>query len=317
MNRPFRKVYSVDHVEQATTDVALFKYMSLWKLESLLSDGLYFCRIDAFIDDDCEGTIPRDVWSLNHPLMQAWYAECRQEVFVCCWNLDEPEVPTLWKRYAGSCGVRLELDVGALAEKLTTPRLPAPEPYSPEIERMLARSSAVAVEPETPHDGFTIGRIRYLDFDNVDVHELLSEGVSSAIPAFRKRDLPHFLEENEFRLILRSRSVSGVSAKEAGRTGVMFPIDCRKVIREIRYTQGERQLAREYVRMLMDRHGLDVPLVPSTVSEIPHDLPHEQIVAPAYDIWDPDDARRHGHDKRHWFQALECQLFGRSRTRPW
>lgn len=258
-----RAVYPIRHVEHADAGQLIVKYMSWNKFKDLVTrSALYFRRIDHFIDK-FEGSICLAVWDLNAPALQAWYNGCKEEIFVCCWNMDADETPQMWRDYADDYGVRISSTAGALAGELSNP--PVPEPtHDPKAVAMAEKLRAVLADADPPpQDGFTLGKIKYIDWAKIDVHEVLGEGPSNTVPAFRKVD--GYVKEHEFRAILRPGSASGDDARGRGDVHVFVPVRVQNLIQEIRFAPvDDRDLERNIHEILADR-GLSIPVNPAAL----------------------------------------------------
>lgn len=264
MSTPPRSLYDSRHVEKADVAQLIVKYMSSKKCEDMIiQSALYFRRIDHFIDK-FEGKIPLAVWDLNVPAIQEWYNSCKEEIFVCCWNMDEDDTLEMWRDYADGYGVRISSTAGRLAAELSNPPVPAPPPYAPAIVAMAEKAGAVLADADSPpQDSFSLGKIKYIDWNKVDIHQALGEGPSNTVPAFRKRD--GFVKEHEFRAILRPGSVSGDAARGRGDVYVFVPVRPQNLIQEIRFAPARNpDLARSIKELLAD-HGLSIPLKPAAL----------------------------------------------------
>jgi hypothetical protein len=237
----------------------IVKYMSWQKFQDLVTrSALYFRRIDHFIDT-FEGKIPLALWGLNSQAIQDWYNRCKEEIFVSCWNMDEAETPAMWRDYAGGFGVRISSTVGALTTELSYPPLPPTEPYEQKNVDWAEKTGAKLAEvDERPQDGFTLGKIKYIDFDKVDVHEVLGEGPSNTVPAFRKRD--GYVSENELRAILRPASKSGDDARARGDVHVFIPVRLQNLILEVRFAPVDEANLESNIKKLLADNGLSIPV---------------------------------------------------------
>ncbi len=208
--------------------------MSWKKFQDLIGrSAIYFRRIDGF-KDLFEGKIPLAVWDLNAPSLKEWYVRCKEEIFVCCWNMDREETQDMWREYAEGYGVRISSTVGALTNELSNPPLPPVEPYDQkDIEWAKKMSAELAEVDDRQQDGFTLGSVRYIDWNSIDVHETLSEGPSNVVPVFRKQN--GYVNEREFRAILRAGSASGADARKRGDRHVFVEVRLENLIQEIRF----------------------------------------------------------------------------------
>jgi hypothetical protein len=259
-----RALYPINHVESADGSQLIVKYMSWKKFHDLVArSALYFRRIDHFIDK-LEGKIPLAVWDLNVPALQAWYNRCKEEIFVCCWNMDGDETPEMWRDYAEGYGVRISSTAGALAAELSNPPVPAPAPYDAAIVAVAEKAGTVLADADPqPQDGFSLGKIKYIDWAKIEVHEVLVEEPSNTVPAFRKLD--GYVKEHEFRAILRPGSVSGNDARGRGDVHVFVPVRLQNLIQEIRFAPvNDHHLERNIKKLLAD-NGLSIPVNPAAL----------------------------------------------------
>jgi hypothetical protein len=218
--------------------------MEWWKFESMIKTGsLYFRRIDHF-DDRLEGRAPQAVWNLSGPEVQEWYRTNREYVFVCCFHLAEDESAAMWKEYAKNNGVMIYTTVGALRRELSEP-----EPA--------AGTSVI----DTPQDGFTVGVVEYVDLDRIDVHTLMSEGLSNTTPMFRKGE--DYIHELEYRAILRPGSATGEKASGNGEFGAEIPVRLDRLVQEIRFCPTNDPSRPIEIEALLTEAGLDIPVQPS------------------------------------------------------
>jgi hypothetical protein len=254
-----RRLYPRPHVDEVSPDTRIFRYFPIARFEDFVArSALYFRRIDHF-DDTSDGTVPLALWSIEHPAIRQWYERCKEELFVNCWNLDEDELPHMWTTYAGNCGVRVASTVGRLADELSHPPVADP-PIPPEYASLAARPGVVIhVGEPVPHDGFTVGRIRYMDFDAAQAYELMQEGVSNVVPAFRKRH--GFAPENEFRAILCPGSQSSMDAQARGDISVYVPLRLERLIEEVRFFPAGDARHEQRVRDLLS--SVATPVVPA------------------------------------------------------
>jgi hypothetical protein len=114
---------------------------------------------------------------------------------------------------------------------------------------------------DRPQDGFTLGKIKYIDFDNIDVYEVLGEGPSNTVPAFRKRD--GCVKENEFRAILRPGSASGEAARARGDMHVFVPVRLENLVQEIRFAPVNNPTLESNIKKLLADNGLSIPVNPA------------------------------------------------------
>jgi len=238
--------------------------MSWKKFQDLVNrSALYFRRIDQF-NDTFEGRIPLAVWDLNIEPIKVWYNRCMEQIFVNCWNLDDVEKQAMWQNYADGFGVRIGSTVGNLTDELSFPSLPPPEPYEEKWLKLAEKTGANLAEVDDRlQDGFTLGKIKYIDWGNIDVHEVLGEGPSNTVPAFRKRD--GYVNEIEFRAILRPASASGAAARRRSENHVFVPVRLQNLIQEIRFTPADNIVLKNQITALLAVNNLTIPVIPSDI----------------------------------------------------
>ena len=259
-----RSVFPTQHVEAAQPGQMIVKYMSWKKFQDLVTrSALYFRRIDGFIDT-FEGNIPLAVWDLNVQAIKEWYNRCKEEIFVSCWNMDEVETPEMWRDYAEGHGVRISSTAGAFGAELSFPPLMPTAPYDQKYVEWAEKTGARLAEvDDRPQDGFTLGKIKYIDFDHIDVHQVLGEGPSNTVPAFRKRD--GYVCESEFRAILRPGSASGDAARTRNDVHVFVPVRLQNLIQEIRFAPVDDADLETNIKSLLADNGLSVEVNPAAL----------------------------------------------------
>jgi len=105
------------------SEIILWKYLDLWKFESLLSkNAIFFCRVDKFPDDPYEGSTPlkvkakrfQDIMgselfygnsniskmnSQNEMISSFQKNVLRKQRIVNCWHISESECNLMWNSY--------------------------------------------------------------------------------------------------------------------------------------------------------------------------------------------------------------------------
>ena len=166
--------------------------------------------------------------------------------------------------YAAGRGVRISSTVGALTAELSYPPLPATDPHDPDTAEWAEKAGVKLVDmDDRPQDGFTLGRIKYIDWDNIDVYEVLGEGPSNTVPAFRKRD--GYVSENEFRVILRPASASGNAARARGDVHVFVPVRLQNLIHEIRFAPVDDSDLEHDIKSLLAENDLSIAVNPAAL----------------------------------------------------
>ena len=113
---------SDNHI-QTDLDLILWKYLDLWKFESLLKENaIFFCRIDKFPDDPFEGSTPakvkekrfKDIMALelfygnsniskmhnqNEMISSFQKNVLRKRTVVNCWHISKDECNLMWNSY--------------------------------------------------------------------------------------------------------------------------------------------------------------------------------------------------------------------------
>lgn len=230
--------------------------MEFWKFVDVIqTSALYFRRIDKF-DDTFDGRIPLAIWSRKEPEIQQWFTDCKKEIFVNCWNLDEDEKPKMWCNYANNYGVRISSTVGKLRHELSHPSFP-PEPYS-----------------DKPRDGFTMGKVEYIDFDSInsdhpDFRNMLDE-LGYVRPVFRKKlaDPVHehdYSDEHEYRVITRPGSASTKFRMSSNDDHTRVDVSVDNLVQEIRFAPSRDSKIERLINDLLAQYGLNIHVKPSSV----------------------------------------------------
>jgi hypothetical protein len=238
--------------------------MELWKFESMVKAGsLYFRRVDQF-DDRLEGRAPQAVWTLIGPEIQNWYRTNREHIFVCCFHLAEGESNKMWKEYANNYGVMIRTTVGALREELSFPPLPAATPYPADIVAMAEETgTALADASPPPQDGFTVGVVDYVDLTSVDVYDLMAEGLSNTTPMFRKGK--DYIDELEYRAIMRPGSATGETATSSGQAGARIPVRLDRLLKDVWFTPADDTALAYKIEQVLSQAALKVSVRPSAL----------------------------------------------------
>ena len=96
------------------------------------------------------------------------------------------------------------------------------------------------------------------------MYEVLGEGPSNTVPAFRKRD--GYVKENEFRAILRPGSASGDAALGRGDVRVFIPVRLQNLIQEIRFAPVDDATLEKNIRDLLTSNSLNTPVKPAALA---------------------------------------------------
>jgi hypothetical protein len=228
-----RQIYNPSNERQPLPTAVLSKYMPLWKFASMMTtDSLYFRRVDSF-NDQLEGRPPQALWSLSDPEVRKWYEENCKYIFVYCLHLTADESRFMWEEYTkddrpGASkdrkGVMFRTSVEKIQRELSEPELPPPPPPPPGFGASAALGVQLGddVVNAPSHDAFTVGEVEYIDHGNMDVHQALPEWLSNTRPLFRK--INKYVDELEYRAILRPGSPTGEEVWRADKNGIIIPV---------------------------------------------------------------------------------------------
>jgi len=277
-----RRIYNSSNERQSLPSSVLSKYMPLWKFASLMTTGsLYFCRVDSFIDQ-LEGRPPQALWSLSGAEVKKWYEDNCEHVFVYCLHLADDESRFMWEEYTKGDrpaaskdpkGVMFRTTVEKLQRELSEPELPSPLPPPSGFEVYAALGAQLGDDAMNapPHDGFTVGEVEYVDHASIDAHEEMTEWLSNTRPMFRK--VNKYVDDVEYRAILRPGSPTRDEARNAGRKGVFIPVRLDRLSDNITFAPVDDPELEEEVRQLASNAGLNVPIRPSSLGLSISDLP--------------------------------------------
>lgn len=271
--RPPRRIYNPSNERQSPPASVLLKYMPLWKFASMLTaESLYFCRVDNFIDQ-LEGRLPQSLWSLSGTEVKKWHEENCRHVFVYCLHLADDESRFMWQEYTKDDrpaasndrkGVMFRTTVEKLQRELSEPECPLPRPL-PGFEAYAALGVQLGDDTMNapPHDGFTVAEVEYVDHAVIDNHQGLASWFSNTRPMFRK--VNKYVDELEYRAILRPGSPTGEEARKTDKKGIFVPIRLDRLIDNITFAPVDDPEFEQEVRQLVSKAGLNVPIRPSSL----------------------------------------------------
>jgi len=214
----------------ADGETRIWRYMDLWKFESLVnSQALYLCR-GGKLQDRFEGTWPHqqraseDSWleSIGRAdLIQKERVSRelrRKRFFVSCWCMNEHDLDLMWKAYTS-------------------------DSQSVAIQSTVDRLVAVADEAigQWPIDVSTVAYIDYaagVHINNVD-----------GFDAFVHKDV-HFKLDSEIRII------HWPNIQEPVPDGILLPVKLSTLIEKITFHPGSRLQLRDDLRALLEKAGL-------------------------------------------------------------
>ena len=130
----------IDKHIDSNSNIVLWKYLDLWKFESLLKESAtFFCRADKFPDDPFEGSIPpkvkdkrfKDIMSSelfhgnsnitrmhneNEMISKFTKNVLRKLTLVNCWHMSDSECNLMWNSYVENkkIGVVIKTDIKKL-----------------------------------------------------------------------------------------------------------------------------------------------------------------------------------------------------------
>jgi len=201
---------------------------------------------------------------------------------VYCLHLADYESRFMWVEYTkddrlaaskNRKGVMFRTTVEKVQRELSEPECPRPLPAPPEFEAYAALGAQFGDDAMNtpPHDGFTVGEVEYIDHGRIDIHQGLTEWLSNTKPMFRK--VNKYVDELEYRAILRPGSPTGKEAWKAGKKGIFVPVRLDRLIDNITFVPVDDPETGEEVRQLASKAGLNVPIGPSSLGLRSSDLP--------------------------------------------
>jgi hypothetical protein len=272
--RPPRRIYNPSNEHQSPPTAVLSRYMPLWKFASMMTTGsLYFCRVDSFIDQ-LEGRQRQALWSHDGPEARKWYEDNCKQVFVYCLHLADDESSFMWQEYTKDDrpeatkdrkGVMFRTTVAKVKRELSEPELPPPPAPPPEFEPYAVLGFQLGDDAMNapPHDAFTVGEVKYIDHDGINLHQELAKSLSNTRPMFVK--INKYVNELEYRAILRPGSSTGEGARRADKKGINMPVRLDRLIEKITFAPVDDTDLENAVRELVSKAGLNVPITRSSL----------------------------------------------------
>jgi hypothetical protein len=233
---------------------AIWRYMSLAKLLSLVESGsLFFCYADR-LGDPFEGALPKETQRASRQYAEAYMApgtwermakghnHLRKVTAISCWHMGEHESAAMWQLYAPTGeGVAVRSTVGRLAGSL--PQTPTPH--------------------RTGITDISIGRVKYLDYDR----ERIPEGNFYWPFVHKRRSYEH---ERELRaLTITPAGEPEHCAPSSGPGGIAIPINVEQLIDRVFVAPSAPAWFEELIRAILGKLGLRVQVEKSRLGEDP------------------------------------------------
>lgn len=227
-------------------DAAIWRYMSLAKLISLLSlRSLFFSRADL-IGDPLEGSVGggnvrmRPEWYGEHyEMVERNRAQFSQGLPQCtglnCWHVSEYESAALWRLYGGDSGVAVRSTYARLVGSLRG-------------------DSKVFV-----------GLVQYADYE----HDVIPEGTTLGPFLYKRRSFEH---ERELRAVVQEFTQVGegkIAAVSRWERGLCVPVDTDLLIAGISVAPGSPTWYLEAVKAVVDKFGPHVGVTRSDLDQQP------------------------------------------------
>lgn len=248
-------------------DVILWRYMSIGKFSSLLTEAsLFFARIDQ-LGDEFEGSAAKpyqasrakyngkELSSCCFEALEIDLRERRRFTLVSCWQRNTHESDAMWRLYCpDKAGVAVKTTVGSL------------------------KHSLLGSEP------VYIGEVLYSDYDEHFVQAAPVGQTSFTIdpPAVRKRH--HFKHEQEVRAVIDLSPLAGKSFHPCGvdlpfigpdafdicEKGRPHRVDLSTLIEEVVLSPFAEAALELFVKRSTQTAGLGIPVHWSSMTRTPH-----------------------------------------------
>ena len=232
-------------------DMPLWRYMDLWKLESLFAKGLYFSRLDC-LGDAWEGSMPAGTAAglkmiASIPELKPFEREMigsqkhhhqsvLKETFATCWQLSSVELWWMWKVYCQT--------ERAVAIQTTYRRLDAYLP--PSYEHWPATFPLY------------MGKVQYGPYTSLDYSTPLGQRLGLAMS---KRDC--FQDEREIRVLF------DYAASGHNTNGVSLHVDVANLLTSIVVSPVAEDAFRDEVESMVRAAGYQIPVVHSPIRNQP------------------------------------------------
>ena len=229
-----------------TQIISIFENQSIW-----------FSRLDQF-QDPYEGTLPEKVEESfeEHytPIdgsdpqgeiqaMLLGMGSFRYLTYANCWHINQHESAAMWELYR---------TVGKETAIRTT-------------------VSQLKDAVEDDNQDITFGKVRYVDYDEIEVFPILN----GYAPSFHKRS--SFSHENEYRAVFidTSQAVTGdlldavTSFPTEADPGQSISVNIDQLIESIWISPTAPNWIEELLRQVLDTYELDIPIKPSNIDRDP------------------------------------------------
>jgi hypothetical protein len=249
--------YDLDGFE-AADDTVIWRYMTLPRFESLLTEGLFFAAASQF-EDPFEGAItdaaiaertrqvrtliPDDddeQQSVLRQLSKA-FADLRRMTKLSCWHALRHENVAMWERYAlpGQVGVAVQSTVGSLKRALRSYRL----------------------EPTYGEERIVVGAVRYVDYAREEMAD------PSMLGIFLHKRI-EYSDERELRAVLSLRIAVefGVPIPD---DGVLVPVDNNELVHEVRVSPSSSSADLSRLEAVARQAGVNAVVRSSSLARPP------------------------------------------------
>lgn len=240
------------------SDVSIWRYLKYERFVDLLeSERLHFARFDQFTDP-WEGVLPPETTALakdrftNSPINPGDQLTDFQMLirdvnltnklcsFASCWFMNEHESDGMWRLYSPE-GVAIQSTFSRLCASLTN-------------------------ESEQVH----VGEVRYFDFRT---EQPPTYGNTLAVAYYKRKQFEH---EREMRAVVVKSPLEWTSGsppyqecRDTHSKYIKIAADMDALIERIYISPGRPNSFTEQIREILSRRGLDKPVVPSTLDELP------------------------------------------------
>jgi hypothetical protein len=234
--------------------MSLWRYMDLWKFESLLSKGVYFSRLDC-LGDAWEGSMPAGTAAglkmiAATPVLKPFekemigsqkhhYQSVPKETFVTCWQLSSVELWWMWKVY---CQTERAVAIRTTYELLDEYLPPCYEQW-----------------PAFP---LLMGKVQYGPYESLDYSTPLGQRLGLAMS---KRDC--FRDEREVR-VLFDYAASGHDTTGIAVTGV----DLGRLVTSVLVSPVAEEAFRDEVETMVREAGYQMPVEDSPIRNQPRPI---------------------------------------------
>lgn len=243
---PSHPVFTLPH----SKELAIWRYMDLSKLVSLLMNrSIFLSRADR-LGDQFEGSFPRatiaarsQFYGEDEPFNEAWstiFQKTRSSMCVNCWHMSPHESAAMWSLYTREgLGVAIRSSIQSLTQTLTEELKSNPLPVY-------------------------VGQVRYVNYST----ERVPDDNAYWPYVFKRQSFEH---EKELRVVAQCRPnyENGETFDEESFSGLNVSVNPDTLIEDVYVAPGSGAWFRDVVQAVIGKFGCDLRVHESSLDGTP------------------------------------------------